>query len=212
MCAASAHAHDGPSCRRARRERSPCRDVSATRPSRQGIRHEKHLIRRVPTADGEHWKSGERTFKVMSEYAPHQVDMMRGVNRAADRPGARPSATRSGKTGTVNDRRTLVHRLHGTYTTGSIGYPGRREPRRGDEGGRRCPSGSTYEGLPQAAKSSSRRRQDAEDIPRAEPPAPARERRSAKASSPRSKGTALRPPHRGHQARKGHAPPAPGRA
>jgi penicillin-binding protein 1A len=99
----------------------------------KGIRHEKHLIRRVLDRDGatlEEWEP--TTFKVMSEYvALTMVDMMRGVTSAG---GTAPGASSvgqpvAGKTGTVNDH-TDVWFIGYTpsYVTGVwLGYPERKK-------------------------------------------------------------------------------------
>jgi penicillin-binding protein 1A len=73
----------------------------------KGVRHEKHLVRRVFDRDGntlEEWE--QTTFKVTSEYAAlTMVEMMRGVTSGG---GTAPAAASvghpvAGKTGTVND-------------------------------------------------------------------------------------------------------------
>jgi penicillin-binding protein 1A len=99
----------------------------------KGIRHEKHLIRRVIDRDGvtlEEWEP--TTFKVMSEYvALTMVQMMRGVVSAG---GTAPAASSvgvqvAGKTGTVNDH-TDVWFIGYTpsYVTGVwMGYPGQKK-------------------------------------------------------------------------------------
>src|SRR3712207_3995801 len=99
----------------------------------KGIRHEKHLIRRVLDRDGNTLEEWERTtFKVMSEYvALTMVDLMRGpVSAGGTAPGAssvgHPVA---GKTGTVNDQTDVWFIGYtATYTTGVwLGYPGMKK-------------------------------------------------------------------------------------
>ncbi|HEX8351954.1 MAG TPA: penicillin-binding transpeptidase domain-containing protein, partial [Pyrinomonadaceae bacterium] len=99
----------------------------------KGVRHEKHLIRRVLDRDGnvlEEWEP--TTFKVMSEYvALTMVDMMRGVVSAG---GTAPAASSvghpvAGKTGTVNDQTDVWFIGYSpTYVTGVwLGYPGMKK-------------------------------------------------------------------------------------
>ena len=99
----------------------------------KGVRHEKHLIRRVLDRDGntlEEWEP--TTFKVMSEYvALTMVDMMRGVTSGG---GTAPAASSvghpvAGKTGTVNDQTDVWFIGYtATYTTGVwLGYPGMKK-------------------------------------------------------------------------------------
>ncbi|HWS87883.1 MAG TPA: PBP1A family penicillin-binding protein [Pyrinomonadaceae bacterium] len=99
----------------------------------KGIRHEKHLIRRVLDRDGNTLEEWERTtFKVMSEYvALTMVDMMRGVTSGG---GTAPAASSvghpvAGKTGTVNDQTDVWFIGYtATYTTGVwLGYPGMKK-------------------------------------------------------------------------------------
>jgi penicillin-binding protein 1A len=99
----------------------------------KGIRHEKHLIRRVLDRDGntlEEWEP--TTFKVMSEYvALTMVQMMRGVVAPG---GTAPAASSvgvpvAGKTGTVNDHTDVWFIGYTpTYVTGVwLGYPGMKK-------------------------------------------------------------------------------------
>jgi penicillin-binding protein 1A len=99
----------------------------------KGVRHEKHLIRRVLDRDGntlEEWEP--TTFKVMSEYvALTMVDMMRGVTSGG---GTAPAASSvghpvAGKTGTVNDQTDVWFIGYtSTYVTGVwLGYPGMKK-------------------------------------------------------------------------------------
>ena len=99
----------------------------------KGIRHEKHLIRRVLDRDGntlEEWEP--TTFKVMSEYvALTMVDMMRGVTSGG---GTAPAASSvghpvAGKTGTVNDQTDVWFIGYTpTYVAGVwLGYPGMKK-------------------------------------------------------------------------------------
>jgi penicillin-binding protein 1A len=98
----------------------------------RGIRHEKHLIRRVTDRDGtvlEEWE--KTTFKVMSEYvALTMVDMMRGVVEGGTAAAARAIGHQSaGKTGTVNDHTDVWYIGYTpTYVTGVwMGYPERKK-------------------------------------------------------------------------------------
>jgi penicillin-binding protein 1A len=99
----------------------------------KGIRHEKHLIRRVLDRDGntlEEWEP--TTFKVVSEYvALTMVSLMRGVVSAG---GTAPAASSvgvpvAGKTGTVNDHTDVWFIGYTpTYVTGVwLGYPGMKK-------------------------------------------------------------------------------------
>src|SRR5215217_1067343 len=99
----------------------------------KGVRHEKHLIRRVLDREGntlEEWE--QTTFKVVSEYvALTMVDMMRGVTSGGGTaPGASSVGVQvAGKTGTVNDH-TDVWFIGYTpsYVTGVwMGYPGMKK-------------------------------------------------------------------------------------
>jgi penicillin-binding protein 1A len=99
----------------------------------KGVRHEKHLIRRVLDRDGNTLEEWEKTtFKVMSEYvALTMVDMMRGVTSGG---GTAPGAASvghpvAGKTGTVNDQTDVWFIGYtATYTTGVwLGYPGMKK-------------------------------------------------------------------------------------
>ena len=99
----------------------------------KGIRHEKHLVRRVTDRDGtvlEEWE--KTTFKVMSEYvALTMVEMMRGVTSGGG-TGAAASAVGhqvAGKTGTVNDWTDVWFVGYTpTYVTGVwMGYPERKK-------------------------------------------------------------------------------------
>jgi penicillin-binding protein 1A len=96
----------------------------------KGVRHEKHLIRRVLDRDGNTLEEWERTtFKVVSEYvALTMVQMMRGVTAPG---GTAPAASSvgvpvAGKTGTVNDHTDVWFIGYTpTYVTGVwLGYPG----------------------------------------------------------------------------------------
>ncbi|HYH86279.1 MAG TPA: PBP1A family penicillin-binding protein [Pyrinomonadaceae bacterium] len=98
----------------------------------KGIRHEKHLIRRVLDRDGNSLEEWERTtFKVMSEYvALTMVSMMRGVVSGG---GTAPAASSvghpvAGKTGTVNDHTDVWFiGYSATYATGVwMGHPDRK--------------------------------------------------------------------------------------
>ncbi|MFL6256247.1 MAG: penicillin-binding protein 1A [Pyrinomonadaceae bacterium] len=99
----------------------------------KGVRHEKHLIRRVLDRDGntlEEWE--QTTFKVFSEYvALTMVSMMRGVTAPG---GTAPAASSvgvqvAGKTGTVNDHTDVWFIGYTpTYVTGVwMGYPGMKK-------------------------------------------------------------------------------------
>src|SRR5215210_1072347 len=99
----------------------------------KGVRHEKHLIRRVLDRDGNTLEEWEKTtFKVMSEYvALTMVDMMRGVTSGG---GTAPGASSvghpvAGKTGTVNDHTDVWFIGYTpTYVTGVwMGYPGMKK-------------------------------------------------------------------------------------
>ncbi|HEY0169557.1 MAG TPA: PBP1A family penicillin-binding protein [Pyrinomonadaceae bacterium] len=99
----------------------------------KGVRHEKHLIRRVLDRDGNTLEEWEKTtFKVMSEYvALTMVDMMRGVTSGG---GTAPAASSvghavAGKTGTVNDQTDVWFIGYTpTYVTGVwLGYPGMKK-------------------------------------------------------------------------------------
>ncbi len=99
----------------------------------KGVRHEKHLIRRVLDRDGNTLEEWERTtFKVTSEYvALTMVDMMRGVTSGG---GTAPAASAvgvpvAGKTGTVNDHTDVWFIGYTpTYVTGVwMGYPERKQ-------------------------------------------------------------------------------------
>src|SRR5919199_6028070 len=96
----------------------------------KGVRHEKHLIRRVLDRDGNTLEEWEKTtFKVFSEYvALTMVEMMRGVTSGG---GTAPAASSvgvpvAGKTGTVNDHTDVWFIGYTpTYVTGVwMGYPG----------------------------------------------------------------------------------------
>jgi penicillin-binding protein 1A len=96
----------------------------------KGVRHEKHLIRRVLDRDGNTLEEWEKTtFKVVSEYvALTMVQMMRGVTAPG---GTAPAASSvgvpvAGKTGTVNDHTDVWFIGYTpTYVTGVwMGYPG----------------------------------------------------------------------------------------
>jgi penicillin-binding protein 1A len=98
----------------------------------KGVRHEKHLIRRVIDRDGNNLEEWEpTTFKVMSEYvALTMVELMRGVVSAG---GTAPAASSvgvpvAGKTGTVNDHTDVWFIGYTpTYVTGVwLGYPGQK--------------------------------------------------------------------------------------
>jgi penicillin-binding protein 1A len=104
----------------------------------KGVRHEKHLIRRVLDREGntlEEWE--QTTFKVMSEYvALTMVDMMRGVTSGG---GTAPGASSvghpvAGKTGTVNDHTDVWFIGYtASYVTGVwMGYPGMKKNLGGD--------------------------------------------------------------------------------
>jgi penicillin-binding protein 1A len=99
----------------------------------KGIRHEKHLIRKVLDRDGNTLEEWERTtFKVMSEYvALTMVSMMRGVVAGG---GTAPAASSvgvqvAGKTGTVNDHTDVWFIGYSpTYVTGVwLGNPDRKK-------------------------------------------------------------------------------------
>jgi penicillin-binding protein 1A len=99
----------------------------------KGIRHEKHLIRRVIDRDGNTLEEWEKTtFKVVSEYvALTMVQMMRGVTSGG---GTAPAASSvgvpvAGKTGTVNDHTDVWFIGYTpTYVTGVwMGYPDRKK-------------------------------------------------------------------------------------
>ncbi|HLM58417.1 MAG TPA: PBP1A family penicillin-binding protein [Pyrinomonadaceae bacterium] len=99
----------------------------------KGVRHEKHLIRKVLDRDGNTLEEWERTtFKVMSEYvALTMVDMMRGVTQGG---GTAPGASSvghavAGKTGTVNDHTDVWFIGYTpTYVTGVwLGHPDRKK-------------------------------------------------------------------------------------
>jgi penicillin-binding protein 1A len=99
----------------------------------KGVRHEKHLIRRVLDRDGNTLEEWERTtFKVTSEYvALTMADMMRGVTQGG---GTAPAASSvghpvAGKTGTVNDHTDVWFIGYTpTYVTGVwMGYPERKK-------------------------------------------------------------------------------------
>jgi penicillin-binding protein 1A len=104
----------------------------------KGVRHEKHLIRRVLDRDGNTLEEWERTtFKVVSEYvALTMVQMMRGVTSGG---GTAPAASSvgvpvAGKTGTVNDHTDVWFIGYTpTYVTGVwMGYPGFKKNLGGD--------------------------------------------------------------------------------
>ena len=104
----------------------------------KGVRHEKHLIRRVLDRDGNTLEEWEKTtFKVMSEYvALTMVSMMRGVVSGG---GTAPAASSvgvpvAGKTGTVNDHTDVWFIGYTpTYVTGVwLGYPGMKKNLGGD--------------------------------------------------------------------------------
>ena len=109
----------------------------------KGIRHEKHLIRRVLDREGntlEEWEN--TTFKVTSEYvALTMVEIMRGVTSGG---GTAPAASAighptAGKTGTVNDHTDVWFVGYTpTYVTGVwMGYSERKKSLgRGFTGGR----------------------------------------------------------------------------
>jgi penicillin-binding protein 1A len=99
----------------------------------KGVRHEKHLIRRIADREGNTLEEWEKTtFKVMSEYvALTMVEMMRGVVSAG---GTAPAASAvgvpvAGKTGTVNDHTDVWFIGYTpTYVTGVwMGYPERKK-------------------------------------------------------------------------------------
>jgi penicillin-binding protein 1A len=99
----------------------------------KGIRHEKHLIRKVLDRDGNTLEEWERTtFKVVSEYvALTMVSMMRGVTSGG---GTAPAASSvgvqvAGKTGTVNDHTDVWFIGYTpTYVTGVwLGNPDRKK-------------------------------------------------------------------------------------
>jgi penicillin-binding protein 1A len=109
----------------------------------KGVRHEKHLIRRILDRDGtplEEWE--KTTFKVMSEYvALTMVEMMRGVVSGG---GTAPAASSvggpvAGKTGTVNDHTDVWFIGYTpTYVTGVwMGYSERKKSLGGDMTGGR---------------------------------------------------------------------------
>ncbi|HEX7173919.1 MAG TPA: PBP1A family penicillin-binding protein [Pyrinomonadaceae bacterium] len=99
----------------------------------KGIRHEKHLIRRVTDRDGtvlEEWE--KTTFKVMNEYvAMSMAEMMRGVTSGGGTAAAASSVGHqvAGKTGTVNDHTDVWFIGYTpTYVTGVwMGYPERKQ-------------------------------------------------------------------------------------
>jgi penicillin-binding protein 1A len=99
----------------------------------KGVRHEKHLIRRVLDREGntlEEWE--QTTFKVVSEYvALTMVEMMRGVTSGGGTaPGASSVGVQvAGKTGTVNDHTDVWFIGYTpTYVTGVwLGYPGMKK-------------------------------------------------------------------------------------
>ncbi|MFL6332868.1 MAG: penicillin-binding protein 1A [Pyrinomonadaceae bacterium] len=99
----------------------------------KGVRHEKHLIRRVLDREGntlEEWE--QTTFKVVSEYvALTMVDVMRGVTSpGGTAPGASSVGVQvAGKTGTVNDHTDVWFIGYTpTYVTGVwMGYPGMKK-------------------------------------------------------------------------------------
>jgi penicillin-binding protein 1A len=98
----------------------------------KGVRHEKHLIRRVTDRDGTVLEEWERTtFKVMSEYvALTMVDLMRGVVEGGTATDAKNLGVQvAGKTGTVNDHTDVWFIGYTpTYVTGVwMGYPGRKK-------------------------------------------------------------------------------------
>lgn len=99
----------------------------------KGVRHEKHLIRRVLDRDGNTLEEWEKTtFKVVSEYvALTMVQMMRGVTAGG---GTAPGASSvggpvAGKTGTVNDHTDVWFIGYTpTYVTGVwMGNPDRKK-------------------------------------------------------------------------------------
>jgi penicillin-binding protein 1A len=99
----------------------------------KGVRHEKHLVRRVLDRDGNTLEEWERTtFKVTSEYAAlTMVEMMRGVTSGG---GTAPAASSvghevAGKTGTVNDHTDVWFIGYTpTYVTGVwMGYQERKK-------------------------------------------------------------------------------------
>jgi penicillin-binding protein 1A len=99
----------------------------------KGVRHEKHLVRRVFDRDGNTLEEWERTtFKVTSEYAAlTMVELMRGVTSGG---GTAPAASSvghpvAGKTGTVNDHTDVWFIGYTpTYVTGVwMGYQERKK-------------------------------------------------------------------------------------
>jgi penicillin-binding protein 1A len=109
----------------------------------KGIRHEKHLIRKVLDRDGNSLEEWEKTtFKVVSEYvALTMVSMMRGVTSGG---GTAPAASSvggpvAGKTGTVNDHTDVWFIGYSpTYVTGVwMGHPDRKRNLGGDMTGGR---------------------------------------------------------------------------
>jgi penicillin-binding protein 1A len=109
----------------------------------KGVRHEKHLIRRILDRDGTPLEEWERTtFKVVSEYvALTVVEMMRGVVSGG---GTAPAASTvgvpvAGKTGTVNDHTDVWFIGYTpTYVTGVwMGYSERKKSLGGDMTGGR---------------------------------------------------------------------------
>jgi penicillin-binding protein 1A len=109
----------------------------------KGVRHEKHLIRRILDRDGSPLEEWEKTtFKVMSEYvALTMVEMMRGVVSGG---GTAPAASSvgvpvAGKTGTVNDHTDVWFIGYTpTYVTGVwMGYSERKKSLGGDMTGGR---------------------------------------------------------------------------
>ncbi len=187
----------------------------------KGVRHEKHLIRRVLDREGntlEEWE--QTTFKVVSEYvALTMVDMMRGVTSGG---GTAPGASSVGAPGGGQDRHgqrphgRVVHRLHGELRDGRVaGLPrDEEEPRRRHDGRPRRPAhlDRLHEGLPQGQAEGAVRQgaEDARGHPRAAPPAPARADGGAQVlHHRRPEGRRRERGSRGgrrHQARTGHAP------
>jgi len=99
----------------------------------KGVRHEKHLIRRVFDRDGNTLEEWERTtFKVTSEYAAlTMVELMQGVTSGG---GTAPAASSvghpvAGKTGTVNDHTDVWFIGYtSSYVTGVwMGYQERKK-------------------------------------------------------------------------------------
>ncbi len=190
----------------------------------KGVRHEKHLIRRVLDRDGNSLEEWEKTtFKVTSEYvALTMVDMMRGVTSGG---GTAPAASSvgvpvAGKTGTVNDHTDVWFIGYTpTYVTGVwMGYPERKQSlgQRLHGRARRAPDlDRLHERLPEGQAEGAVREaaQDARRHPRAVPPAPARDGRRALAPvrldarrpQRRREPRAARHRHRA-EARTAHAP------